>query len=65
MQQKEQMVNNVLDEKKNNDYCGTRMKGLPHGEINYTGVEKKKAQTIKAWEQEMNGVIYFMMMIIM
>jgi hypothetical protein len=35
------------------------MKGLPHGEINYTGVEKKKAQTIKAWEQEINGIIYF------
>ncbi len=45
--------------KKNNDYCGTHMKGLPHGEINYTGVEKKKAQTIKAWEQEINGIIYF------
>ncbi len=44
--------------KNGNIYCGTHIKGIPHGEIN--GSKKENAhKTVKVWTQEIRGIIYY------
>ena len=44
--------------KDESDYCGTHIKGRPHGEVS----EKKEGEILKkkeVWAQDINGIIYF------
>lgn len=44
--------------KEGSDYCGTHIKGRPHGEVS----EKKSGESFKkreVWAQDINGIIYF------
>ena len=53
------MVNSALEEEKDDHiYCGTHIKGIPHGEItdNTNNVTHK---TRKVWAQEIKGIIYY------
>lgn len=44
--------------KNGNIYCGTHIKGIPHGEI--TGAKKQDVhKTVKVWTQEIRGIIYY------
>lgn len=46
-----------------NEYCGTHMKGTPHGVIvcgASTTVNKKPNQQIEVWAQDVRGIIYYM-----
>ena len=44
--------------RKNDKYCGTHMKGLPHGHIVHEN-KKEKIKNIKVWEEEINGISYY------
>jgi len=42
------------------DFCGTHIKGTPHGEINTKSDEKGKTMTkIEIWVQEIKGLNYY------
>jgi hypothetical protein len=43
--------------KKSKDYCGTHIKGRPHGEFNITEPEEHKS--IKVFSEEINGIVYW------
>ncbi len=44
--------------KDENVYCGTHIKGIPHGEINSTKKENIQ-KNVKVWTQEIRGIIYY------
>ena len=41
------------------EYCGTHMKGIPHGIIESTGEPKKTITKIEVWVQDIAGIIYY------
>lgn len=43
--------------KNGSNYCGTHIKGLPHGHIDLVNNAKKKQ--IKVWTEEINGIHYY------
>jgi len=43
--------------KNDNLYCGTHMKGIPHGSIESKVVSKK--DTIEIWIEEIKGIMYY------
>ena len=38
-------------------YCGTHLKGIPHGSIETKNVNKKKS--IELWVEEIQGIVYY------
>jgi len=44
--------------KEDHIYCGTHIKGTPHGEIT-NDVNNKTHKTKKVWAQEIKGIIYY------
>ena len=44
--------------KEDNIYCGTHIKGIPHGEIT-DDTNNKTHKTKKVWAQEIKGIIYY------
>ena len=43
------------------DYCGTHIKGTPHGTMNATGdVEVISTQKVEVWAQDIKGIIYYL-----
>lgn len=45
--------------KEGNEYCGTHMKGTPHGIMNTQNEVKINTQKIEVWAQEIQGIIYY------
>jgi hypothetical protein len=45
--------------KDGNEYCGTHMKGTPHGIIDNQNEEKVNIQKIEVWAQDIQGIIYY------
>ena len=43
--------------KKDNEYCGTHIKGRPHGEYNI--VEPEKHKMIQVFSVDINGIVYW------
>jgi hypothetical protein len=41
------------------EYCGTHMKGTPHGVIDNQGESKSNTQKIEVWAQDIQGIIYY------
>jgi hypothetical protein len=41
------------------EYCGTHMKGVPHGIVEDLGEIKQTTQKIEVWAQDMLGIIYY------
>jgi len=41
------------------EYCGTHMKGTPHGIIDNQDEEKVNIQKVEDWAQEIQGIIYY------
>ena len=55
-----QMVSNALEEKDNESYCGTHIKGAPHGFINKEqDVEETQSTRVDVWIQEIKGIYYY------
>jgi hypothetical protein len=44
--------------KNGNIYCGTHIKGIPHGEINDSKKEPVQ-KNVKVWTEEIRGIIYY------
>lgn len=41
------------------EYCGTHMKGTPHGIIDNQSESKSSTQKIEVWAQDIQGIIYY------
>jgi hypothetical protein len=41
------------------DYCGTHMKGTPHGIIDNQNESKPNTQKIEVWAQDIQGIVYY------
>jgi len=45
--------------KEGNEYCGTHMKGTPHGIIDNQEDAKITTQKVEVWAQDIQGIIYY------
>jgi hypothetical protein len=45
--------------KETDEYCGTHLKGTPHGIIDNQIDEKVNTQKIEVWVQEIQGIVYY------
>jgi hypothetical protein len=45
--------------KEGSDYCGTHMKGTPHGIVDDKEDNKTTTQKIEVWAQDIQGIIYY------
>ena len=45
--------------KEENEYCGTHMKGTPHGVVDTQEDAKVTTQKIEVWAQDIQGIIYY------
>jgi hypothetical protein len=46
--------------KDGNEYCGTHMKGIPHGIIENNNEDTKiNTQKVEVWAQDIKGIIYY------
>lgn len=41
------------------EYCGTHMKGTPHGIIDNQNENKPNTQKIEVWAQDIQGIVYY------
>ena len=55
----EHQENNALGEKDDACFCGTHIKGTPHGVVD-SNKEQPNITKIKVWQQDINGIIYFL-----
>jgi hypothetical protein len=46
--------------KENCEYCGTHLKGTPHGIVDALNEEQNSTQTIEVFAQEIHGIIYYL-----
>ena len=46
--------------KENCEYCGTHLKGTPHGIVDALNEEQNNTQTIEVFAQEIHGIIYYL-----
>ena len=44
--------------KENEQFCGTHLKGTPHGIVDQTNTQKNQFKKIQVWAQEIDGIIY-------
>ena len=42
-----------------NEYCGTHLKGTPHGVCDLEEDSKPKGQKIEVWAQDIQGIVYY------
>ena len=42
-----------------NSFCGTHLKGIPHGIITTLSETKQTTQTVEVWAQDIQGIIYY------
>jgi hypothetical protein len=45
--------------KEGSEYCGTHMKGSPHGIMDLQSENKPNFQKIEVWAQDIQGIIYY------
>ena len=45
--------------KEGHDYCGTHLKGTPHGTFELEEDSKPQCQKIEVWAQDIQGIIYY------
>ena len=45
--------------KDENEYCGTHLKGTPHGIVSQFEENKTNTQKIEVWAQDIQGIIYY------
>jgi len=45
--------------KDTSEYCGTHLKGTPHGMFELEQEAKKQGQKVEVWAQEIQGIIYY------
>jgi hypothetical protein len=45
--------------KESDEYCGTHMKGTPHGIVDSQNEVKDQTQKIEVWAQDIQGIVYY------
>jgi hypothetical protein len=45
--------------KEGSEYCGTHMKGTPHGIMDNNDEPKENTQKIEVWAQDIHGIVYY------
>jgi hypothetical protein len=45
--------------KDENEYCGTHLKGTPHGIVSGNDENKVTTQKVEVWAQDIQGIIYY------
>jgi isopropylmalate/homocitrate/citramalate synthase len=45
--------------KEGSEYCGTHMKGTPHGVMDNQGDVKTNTQKVEVWAQDIQGIVYY------
>jgi hypothetical protein len=45
--------------KEEDEYCGTHMKGTPHGVVDLQDDNKQTTQKIEVWAQDIQGIVYY------
>jgi hypothetical protein len=45
--------------KEGSEYCGTHLKGTPHGICKLDENEKPQGQKIEVWVQDIQGIVYY------
>ena len=45
--------------KDGSEYCGTHMKGTPHGIVDMQNEQKITTQKIEVWAQDIQGIVYY------
>jgi len=45
--------------KEGREYCGTHMKGTPHGVMDNQGEVKTNTQKVEVWAQDIQGIVYY------
>jgi hypothetical protein len=45
--------------KEEDEYCGTHMKGTPHGVVDLQEDNKQTTQKIEVWAQDIQGIVYY------
>jgi hypothetical protein len=45
--------------KEGDEYCGTHMKGTPHGVVDMQEDNKQNMQKIEVWAQDIQGIVYY------
>lgn len=45
--------------KEEDEYCGTHMKGTPHGVVDLQDDNKHTTQKIEVWAQDIQGIVYY------
>ena len=45
--------------KEEDEYCGTHMKGTPHGVVDLQDDNKQATQKIEVWAQDIQGIVYY------
>jgi hypothetical protein len=45
--------------KDESDYCGTHMKGIPHGMVDSEETKVDNTQKVEVWAQDIQGIVYY------
>jgi len=45
--------------KEGDEYCGTHMKGTPHGVVDAQEENKQTTQKVEVWAQDIQGMVYY------
>ena len=45
--------------KEGSEYCGTHMKGTPHGTVDVQDEAKVNTQKVEVWAQDIQGIVYY------
>ena len=45
--------------KEGSEYCGTHMKGTPHGTVDLQDDTKQNTQKVEVWAQDIQGIVYY------
>ena len=45
--------------KEEDEYCGTHMKGTPHGIVDLLEENKQTTQKVEVWAQDIMGIVYY------
>ena len=45
--------------KEGSEYCGTHMKGTPHGIVDFQDENKSNTHKVEVWAQDIQGIVYY------
>lgn len=46
--------------KEGEEYCGTHLKGTPHGKVSIEESSKSSSQKVEVWAEDIQGIVYYL-----